>query len=157
MIIIGIDPGPNQSALVVYDTDSDAVMDSMTEDNPFILDVIRRQHAAGKKLAVEQIVSYGQRVGVEVFDTVYWSGRFIEAWGGEFVRIPFREIGKHLCNAGSGVKESQVRQVLIDRFGPGRRAAIGIKAAQGPLYSVKNHQWSALAVAVTIGDGYEGA
>ena len=52
-------------------------------------------------------------------------------------------------------KDKNIRQALIDRFGPGK-AAIGTKKAPGPLYGLKSHLWSALAVAVVAADALEG-
>ena len=54
-------------------------------------------------------------------------------------------------------KDANVRAALIDRFGPSKRKAIGLKATPGPLYGVHSHMWSALAVAVTYGDRRDAA
>lgn len=49
-------------------------------------------------------------------------------------------------------KDANVRQALINRFG-GKDAAIGRKAAPGPLYGISRDMRSALAIAVTGHDG----
>jgi len=41
-------------------------------------------------------------------------------------------------------KDANIRQALIDKLGP-----VGTKKSPGPLWGVKSHIWSALAVAVT--------
>jgi len=46
-------------------------------------------------------------------------------------------------------KDANIRQALIDRYGPGKDKAIGQKKTPGPLYGFKSHEWAALAVAVT--------
>ena len=53
-----------------------------------------------------------------------------------------------------GAAGARTRHALIDRFG-GKDAAIGRKAAPGPLYGISRDMWSALAIAVTytIGGG----
>jgi hypothetical protein len=94
-------------------------------------------------------------VGAEVFDTVWWAGRFAEACQRvPVVMLPRRAVKLALC-ADSRAKDANIRQALIDRFG-GKDAAIGRKAAPGPLYGISRDMWSALAIAVTytIGGGW---
>jgi hypothetical protein len=85
-----------------------------------------------------------------VFESVFWTGRFVQSWleerDGCQVRIPRGDIKLHLCHSARG-KDANVRQALIDRFG-----APGTKKAQGPLYGVTSHCWAALAVAVCAHD-----
>lgn len=108
-------------------------------------------------LALESVASYGMAVGAEVFETCVWSGRFLQRWEDArgpsaevrpSQRIYRREVKLHLCGS-SRAKDPNVRQALIDRYGPGKDVAIGRKATPGPLYGVTSHVWSALAVAVT--------
>jgi hypothetical protein len=77
-----------------------------------------------------------------------WIGRFVEAWRGSYTLMFRREVKLHLCGQ-ARAKDPNVRQALIDRFGPGREKAIGTKKQPGPLYGVSADVWSALAVAVT--------
>jgi len=49
-------------------------------------------------------------------------------------------------------KDANIRQALIDRYGPGKALAVGLKATPGPLYGLTGDCWSALAVAVTAAD-----
>ncbi|MBV8782506.1 MAG: hypothetical protein JO353_14005, partial [Phycisphaerae bacterium] len=49
-------------------------------------------------------------------------------------------------------KDGNIRQALIDRFGPTKERAIGKKKSPGPLYGMSGDCWSALAVAVTYAD-----
>ena len=101
-------------------------------------------------------------VGAEVFETCVWTGRFIQCWtdspfsyriGAErpVRRVFRRDVKMHLCGS-ARAKDANVRQALIDRYGPGKEAAIGRKATPGPLYGVTTHVWAALAVAVTAAD-----
>jgi hypothetical protein len=97
-------------------------------------------------LVIEQVASYGMPVGAEVFETVFWSGRFAEASVPRRVhRITRKAIVTHLCGS-ARAKDSNVRQALIDRFGG--TDAIGRKATPGPLYGVTRDVWAALAVAI---------
>jgi len=143
--VIGIDPGPTQSALVVFDgTRVEVVQIASNEE------IIHRLRTwSGDPLAIERIASMGMTVGESVFETAHWSGRFCEAYdpSGELIhRIKRIDVKMHLCGTPRS-KDSNVRQSLIDKFG-GREKAIGKKAAPGPLYGISSHAWSALAVAV---------
>jgi len=153
MRVIGIDPGPTISAYVLYDGERVLRCGELTND--VMLARLSDLDLEGTLLSVEQIVSYGRPVGSDIFETVFWSGRFIQMWEPlPWTRVAFRDVGRHLCNAASGIKESHVRQALLDRFGPSRREAIGIRKQPGPLYGVSGHGWSALAVAVTALDQF---
>ena len=108
-------------------------------------------------LVIEMVQSYGMAVGIEVFRTCVWIGRFEEAWlagGKSLTEINRGTIKLHLCGS-MRAKDANVRQALIDCFGPGKAAAIGVKASPGPLYGLKSDLWSALAVAVTYAETVE--
>lgn len=144
-MILAIDPGPTRSAFVRLD--GDLVIEHGDEiENDDLLG--RLIHAWRGALVVEKIESYGKPVGAEVFTTVLWCGRFIQAWRGtSWALVSRREIKLALCNA-SNAKDPDVRQALIDRYGPGRAAALGTKKQPGPLYGIAGHRWAALAVGV---------
>jgi hypothetical protein len=82
-----------------------------------------------------------------VFRTVWWAGRFAQAWAGKTGNLPIevfrKEVKLHLCGT-PRAKDANIRQALIDMIGPQ-----GKKADPGPTYGVKSHGWAALAVAVT--------
>ncbi len=154
--VLAIDPGPEQSAWLEY-RDGRPVAFAI-EPNAVVLERVAEVHA--DLLAVEMIASYGMAVGCEVFETCVWAGRFIQCWvgfgalgGGEDTvrRVYRRDVKLHLCGS-ARAKDKNVRQALIDRFGPGKARAIGLKASPGLLYGVSSHVWSALAVAVTATD-----
>ena len=97
---------------------------------------------------IEKIASYGMAVGETTFKTVYWSGRFAEAYGAERVhRVPRLAVKLHVCHD-SRAKDANIRQALIDRFG-GKEKAIGKKASPGQLYAVSGDLWAALSLAIT--------
>ena len=140
--LLAIDPGPESSALVRWD--GSALSLKEYADNSEILALLRAHADRGELLAIEQVASYGMPVGAEVFETVYWSGRFAEAYGAERVqRIPRLQVKLHLCHD-SRAKDSNIRKALIDRFGPP-----GTKKQQRTLYGVTGDLWAALALAVT--------
>jgi len=153
--LISIDPGSEQSAYVRYCLVADTPIAAGIEPNAAILKTLHAiSRAPGYMLAVEMIASYGMPVGKTVFDTCLWIGRFIEAWGGPYELVYRKDVKMHLCGT-TRAKDSNVRQSLIDRFGPGKAKAIGLKKTPGPLYGFKADMWAALAVAVTFADLHE--
>lgn len=145
MIILGCDPGTTKSALVWLDNGK--VTNSLETPNEDVLDVLSRM--TYEAFAFEQIEAMGMAVGREVFETVFWSGRFAEASLVPYYRITRRQVKLHLCGS-MKAKDANIRQALIDKFGGA--TAVGRKAAPGPLYGIASHRWSALAVAVTCRD-----
>ena len=148
---IGLDPGNEHSAIVVWNGQRiDVLRYGPNED---ILALLKSWTAGPRimPLVIEQVASYGMAVGETVFETVFWSGRFAEAYGMDRVRRMKRLVVKqHLCHD-SRAKDANIRQAIIDRFG-GKDKAIGKKAEPGPLFGVSGDLWSALAVALTWWD-----
>lgn len=146
MILYAIDPGTIQSALVILD--SSTVRESSTVLNGALLPKLENA-PTGAHLVIEQIEAMGMPVGHETFETVFWTGRFYEAWrNSNRFRLPRRPIKLHLCGS-MQAKDANVRTALLDRFGPGKDLAIGTIKRQGPLYGMKGHEFAALAVGVT--------
>src|SRR5437588_6926695 len=126
--VVAIDPGPTDSALVVWD--GSAIQLSRYAGNRAILQLLKEWAPRGNPLVIEMVTSYGMPVGAEVFETVFWSGRFAEAYGFEQVhRVPRLQVKMALCHD-SRAKDGNIRQALIDRFG-GKEEAIGKKASPG--------------------------
>ncbi len=145
-MILAIDPGPAQSAYVLLDGDN--ICEKAKATNEAVLAICRRWRSSyWLRCVIEQVASYGMPVGAEVFETVFWSGRFAEAFGAERVdRLPRLAVKMHLCHD-SRAKDANIRQALIDRFG-----APGTKRQPGLLYGVSGDVWAALALAVTWWD-----
>jgi hypothetical protein len=153
MRIVAIDPGSTQSAFVEYDTDTALPISWAKQPNETML--LTLDDLAADALAIEMIASYGMAVGAEVFETAVWSGRFIERYlatgADELCQIFRREVKLHLCG-NQRAKDPNIRQALIDRYGPGKDKAVGLKASPGPLYGIGGDCWSALGVAVTAAE-----
>jgi len=153
MIYLGIDPGPVESAFVWWDAEAEKVI--RLESIPvFKLDSI----AIGPLLkgvdfvSIEWIECFGMAVGQETFRTVAGIGWFASllydrTWSLRLV--PRRAVKMHLCNS-MRAKDANVRQALIDRFGP-----VGTKKQPGKLYGVATHYWAALGVAVYSADVFD--
>lgn len=147
-MIVAIDPGPVQSAVVAM-SPGERVRGEILE-NSRLLQELRDGLAKHERLAIEMIASYGMPVGREVFETCVWIGRFIEANADEADLVYRRDVKLHICG-NPRAKDANIRQALIDKFG-GKEAAIGTKKAPGPLYGFKSDMWAALAVAVTYSE-----
>ena len=143
MIVIGIDPGHEQSALVGYDTETRQIRDAKFGDNDKMEDFVcsprgRDYHV----LAIEMVGCYGLAVGREVFETCVQIGRFECLWSKPKDRILRQTIKAHLCNS-TKANDSNIRRALMDRWG----GDLSVKKG-GPLAGIKTHLWAALAVAV---------
>lgn len=144
--LLAIDPGTTHSGFVVMRDGQ--VEASGVLPNEDVLANLRYEWATADVIAVEMIASYGMAVGREVFETCLWIGRFMQWAGPARVRLIYRkDVKLHLCGS-PRAKDPNVRQALIDRWG-GKAEAVGTVKKPGPLYGVKSHAWSALAVAVT--------
>jgi hypothetical protein len=147
-VILAIDPGTVQSAWVVWD--GTALVDFGIDPNDTVRQFIHGWNGVGT-VVIEKIESYGMAVGAEVFETVFWTGRFAEAAVPHpVVRLPRRAVKLHLCGS-ARAKDANIRQALLDRWG-GKAAAMGRKANPGALYGIKADLWAALAVAVTYAE-----
>ena len=142
--ILAIDPGSFQSAWLRFDGTRPGAFGITAND---VLVKALRSGGLPDVVVIEKIESYGMAVGAEVFDTVWWAGRFAEAASRvAVVMLPRRAVKLALCGD-SRAKDANIRQALIDHFGGS--AAVGRKAAPGPLYGISRDAWSALAIAVT--------
>lgn len=150
--IIAIDPGPERSALVYLEDGRPTY--TLLDRNQAIRDALMMDCGTFfafddmATVVIEQVESFGMPVGKEVFETVFWAGRFAECWGGPWARLPRRAVKMHHCHS-NRANDAAIRQALLDRYGPGREKAIGTKKAPGPLYTIKADLWSALALGLT--------
>ena len=141
--ILAIDPGNTRSGWVVYG--NGRVLKSAVMENRILLGRIWMGSLSADHMAIEMVASYGMPVGRDVFETVWWAGRFTQAWPApENVFLIYRQDVKlHLCG-NVRAKDPNVRQALIDLVGPP-----GVKRSPGPTYGVAGDMWAALGVAVT--------
>ncbi len=142
-MILGIDPGPKESAFVVWD--GRTILDHQTIPNEDVLTAVLYSYSQVDRVAIEWIVGYGLTVGSETFDTCRWVGKFEQAAGGAAL-LTRKEIKLHLCS-NTQAKDVHIRQAVIDRIGPP-----GSRKSPGPTFGLKGHEWSALSVAVVWWD-----
>lgn len=139
-LIRSIDPGNKVSGTVIFDTDTGQVSEAEIIDNYALLEKLKSIEVYDcDKLLVENVASYGQPVGQEVFDTCVWIGRFMQAWHDpEAVQLVSRvKIKKYL-----GAKnDKEVRHAVIN--------ILRLKPIRGHnIYELKSHMFSAVAIAL---------
>ena len=142
MAILAIDPGNVQSAFAVWD--GKQIIHCGIEENESMRQTIEMNGDAGD-MVIEMFQGFGMPVGAEVFETVYWIGRFCEVWSGAFWRVFRKDVKMHLCGS-TRAKDSNIRQALIDRFG-----SPSTKANPNPVYGeykLRKDMWQAFALAV---------
>jgi hypothetical protein len=150
--ILAIDPGNVQSAYTLLDTESLRPVAAAIVPNDELLNIIAGNQFIQKDatdFVIEMVASYGMAVGAEVFETVFWIGRFYaaaEQYAARY-RVKRMEVKMNLCH-NSRAKDANIRQALIDRFG-----GVGTKKAPGWFYGFKADMWAAYAVGVTFADG----
>jgi hypothetical protein len=151
MRILAIDPGYRQSAYVVFG-DGRIHAHAITANDQLLAQLVAMNSFIETVMVLEEMQLFGGfNVGKEIFDSVFWSGRFAQAWHPRpFERLLRSKVRGHLGATKGG--DAAVRQALIARFGPYKEDAIGTKRQPGPLYSIKADAWSALAIAVTWHD-----
>jgi hypothetical protein len=147
-MLYAIDPGTEKSAVVRIAPDG---VSGFVEHNAQVLTYLKWHVSGAAHLVIEQVQSYGMAVGREVFETVFWSGRFAQTWqqkqdgtgaGYTWSMLPRKDVKLALCGS-MKAKDANIRQALIDRYG-----GSGCTKKGGPLYGIKSHLWAALALAV---------
>jgi len=143
MTTFAIDPGPVESAYVIWD--GERILEKGKVPSERVLPLIG-MNDGDCRIVCEMIACYGMAVGAEVFETCVWIGRYLEKAQGDMARIKRGEVKMHLCHS-MKAKDSNIRQALIDRFG-----APGTKKAPGLTFGLSGDMWAAFAVAVTYHD-----
>lgn len=149
MKLLAIDPGSTESAYVVMGEDYKPLLHEKISNETLLAFIQTDFHdLCLTDLAIEMVACYGMPVGKEVFETCVWIGRFLQA--ADYIptkRFIYRKDEKiNLCGS-LKAKDGNIRQALIDRFGP-----VGIKKNQGFFYGFSKDQWAAMAVGTTYLD-----
>lgn len=151
MKILAIDPGNIESAYCLIDTETYRPLSFGKQDNNWLLGFMDTQGILFDKVVIEMIASYGMPVGKEVFDTCVWIGRFKQIAESQEIKVEYiyrKDEKMNLCYS-MKAKDSNIRQALIDRFGP-----VGTKKNPGWFYGFKKDIWAAYAVGITYLDLY---
>ncbi len=143
MRVLALDPGPEETAAVVWNGSSiEWMRDCPNAEVPELFSILQVD-----AVACEHLQCQGMAVGKETFESAYAIGSF-RAWA-EMVGVPFHrvyrsEVKMTLCG-NMRAKDGNIRQALIDLIGPQ-----GKKKSPGPTYGVGGHRWAALAIGVTF-------
>jgi hypothetical protein len=151
--IFAIDPGATESAYAILDTTNPIDIGKIKNED--LLEHIRKGMHEGflwdTYFAIEQIRSFGFRVGNEIFDTVHFSGKLDEAANGAFM-IPRKTIAAHICGTATA-GDSKILNALVNRFAKGApNKGKGTKDNPGFFYGFHDDIWQAYAVGVTYWD-----
>lgn len=167
MKILALDPGPVQSAWVVYDVEADTPLAWGQERNENVLTKLIEPGLFGAErglqgtislLAVEYPHPRGQPLYYQLVDTIFWIGRFVQAWGKGWRAIDRKDVKMRVCGS-SSAKDSNIRCGLIAKFnrgslGGGKEPVIGTSKQPGPLFGFSGDMWAALGIAVTFTEFY---
>jgi Holliday junction resolvasome RuvABC endonuclease subunit len=135
--ILAIDPGPVESAYVIFDVTRKEIISKEIIPNYNLLS--RLSEADFDRIAIEMVASYGMPVGKDIFETCVWIGRFIQtsAFEGFPVHLIYRKDVKMALCGNLRAKDANIRQALLDMLGKEKTKG------------VHKDMWSALAVAMT--------
>ena len=153
MRILAIDPGTERSGWVVTGQGNPPPVEHWAIDaNADLLSRIRVYALPIFHVAViERFAAYDRRIGNETIEAIRWGAKFEQVLEDARGIVPIlmlrRDVKRQLCTRVTA-RDADVREALIERYGPGKTKAIGKKAAKGPLYGVKRDVWAALALAV---------
>lgn len=156
-VIFAIDPGNELSGFAVVEHDGVEITRVLHKGkilNEKLLQII--DHTPSDwDVAIEMVASYGMAVGMSVFDTCVWVGRFTQAAQGRRIeRIYRKEEKMYLCGKLTA-KDANIMQALVDRFAPGQpNKGKGTKKTPGFFYGFGKDMWAAMAVATTYFDKY---
>ena len=161
-MILAIDPGNIESGYVLLDMSLKPIEKGKVK-NEILLEDIKSDRFwydspqdEEDYIAIEMIASYGMAVGVSVFETCVWIGRFIQAIpNGIEPKFIYRKDEKmNLCGS-MKAKDSNIIQALVDRFALNTpNKGKGTKKEQGWFYGFSKDVWQAYAVGVTFYDRY---
>lgn len=149
--IFGIDPGPMESAYVMWDGGKITHCGKVnnTELYSYVRSVCNINASAEVRFAIEHMQCFGMAVGAEVFETAYFIGELrnmIECRGFNWVKVLRSQVKMHHCNS-MRAKDSNIRAALIDKYGPP-----GTKKAPGVTYGLSGDMWSAFAIATYVAE-----
>ena len=157
MKVFAIDPGNEYSAYCIIDSETLKPLEFAKVPNCALYNLIRdRDFGKTDQAVIEMIASYGMAVGKEVFETIFWIGRFYEVLEQKCAVSPQRLFRKeeklHICHD-SRANDSNIRQALIDRFAQhDLKNGKGTKKDPDWFYGFKADVWAAYAVAITFAE-----
>ncbi len=161
-MIVGIDPGNRESAIVMIQPHDLTPCFSAKIDNADLRSILTPIMEGPRHLytvGIECVASYGMAVGRDVFETAEWGGRIREIVARfadplNIYRVYRRDVKLHICGSPKA-KDSNIRAALIDRYpaiGGGTIPQVGTSKSPGPLFGFSKDKWAALGVALTVAE-----
>ena len=161
--ICAIDPSNLHSAYVIVNADDLKPIKIGRLENPLMYcqmvdDILSlsRDPVNDFEIVIEDMQNYGDIVGKSVFDTCKWIGRLedrFENSGFIVTEIVRAQEKKVVCPGVRGVKDTNIRHALIERFAADDpNMGKGSKKRPGWFYGFRADIWQAYAVAVTYHD-----
>lgn len=149
--VLAIDPGQEKSGWILWDSENEKIVMMGIDPNEDLfarLDELSNLSSIDN-VAIEMVGHYGtgMAVGNSVFETCVFIGELkntLKMYKPSLILRP--NIRLHFCHH-RNAKPANVNQVLRDRFGEK-----GTKKCPGKLFGIKDHTWSALALAVYFAD-----
>lgn len=164
--LLCLDPGTRQTGWALLETTDEAVLASGKDDNEHVRLMVRTNLIApvsiesrfgrADAVLIEVMASIWGQSDAIVVETLLWTGRFLEAPTVPVERISRTAVKVQLLGR-ANVKgaDAAIHRLLVDRYAAkagdplgGRRAAVGVKAAPGPLFGVRADAWQALAAGI---------
>lgn len=144
MKILGIDPGPKSSGVVLCTIDGDRLTIHVAVSeypNADLLSDLAEGGMENHLCAIETPAALYAGAGKETIDTILFAGQLMQASHAPTMRISPQQVRMAICGTAKA-KDSGVRAALIDVFG-----APGTKKSPGQTHGITGHAWRALAVA----------
>lgn len=162
-MILAIDPGNIESGYVFTKDNLEIIEKGKIKNEDLIrkIEWFLYYNSTNKThFAIEGVQSYGMPVGIEVFETCIWIGRFIQeainlGYSEKDIKFIYRKDEKiNLCHS-MKANDTTIKQALVDRFAPGQKNyGKGTKKEPGWFYGFAKDMWSGYAIAVTYHDLY---
>lgn len=150
MVILCIDPGPKESAYVVWNTvghnfenDLGGIENKGLVSTEGMIGRLQRLYYMVNMVAMEMVQSYGQAVGRETFATALNVGRFTQALFDKGSSTPIKYYARPTIKGQVGGRtDSEVNRAIRLRYGNAKKGEL--------LEGVKHDIWSALAIAIAL-------
>ena len=141
-MILGIDPGSEQSAFVLFVSETEKIHQKGIMDNETLIKTIESS-LRYDCVAIENMQNYGAPFGKSLRDTCIVIGRIIQAASAPYFLYPRPTIKAQITGM-VRAKDADVSRALKARYGEAKKGH--------PLEGIKTHLWAALAVAVYHSD-----
>lgn len=155
MRVFAIDPGNEKSAFCMIDAKTLKPLSfDILPNGEFYKEIRQRKFDEMDRAAIEMMQSYGNLIGKDVLDTVFWIGRFYETLRRKLYTEPYFiyriDEKMHICHD-SKAGDANIRRALIDRFAMhDYRTGKGTIKKPDWFFGFHSDVWAAYAVGLTF-------